>query len=59
MNIFDVRYFCNNIQTLNDSHLLMLEEWLEASEGEKDRDEKLRLIDIELERREKLKKRYE
>ena len=59
MNCSDYEEFRNNIKTLNDKHLLSLQSWLDAKESEKDRVEKIELINLELERRYKVRRYYE
>lgn len=59
MNSQDYQEFRQNIKTLNDNHLLALQIWLDAKENEKDKSEKIELINLELERRFKVRKYYE
>lgn len=59
MNSQDYQEFRQNIKTLNDNHLLALQVWLDAKENEKDKLEKIELINLELERRFKVRKYYE
>ena len=59
MNCSDYEEFRKNIKTLSDNHLLSLQRWLDAKESEKDRVEKIELINLELERRHKIRRYYE
>lgn len=59
MNCSDYEEFRKNIKTLNDDHLLSLQSWLDAKVSEKDRVEKIELINLELERRYKMRRFYE
>ena len=59
MNCRDYEEFRKNIKTLNDNHLLSLQKWLDAKESEMDRAEKIDLINLELERRYKIRRYYE
>ena len=45
--------------TLSDDRLLSLKIWLQRETNEKERDTKVLYIDLEIERREKLRRYYE
>jgi hypothetical protein len=47
------------LMTLSDDRLLSLKIWLQRETNEKERDTKVLYIDLEIERREKLRRYYE
>lgn len=57
MNIFQSEDFRRSLMGLDDNHLYSLRVWYEKK-AEKGRDE-LRLIDLEIERRAKIRRYYE
>lgn len=59
MNAQDYKEFRTKIKTLNDDHLLALEKWLDSRENEKDKSEKIELLNLEIERRFKVRRYYE
>lgn len=59
MNAQDYKEFRIKIKTLNDDHLLALERWLDSRQNEKDKAEKIEIINLEIERRFKVRRYYE
>lgn len=59
MNIYDSQEFISNIKTLDDNHLMSLRMWIDSRDKEKDKKDKILYIDLEIERRLKVKKYYE
>lgn len=59
MNCREYEDFRLSLKTLHDDHLIALEKWLDAKESEKDKVEKIELINLELERRYKVRRYYE
>lgn len=59
MNIYDSQEFISNIKTLDDNHLMILRMWIDSRDKEKDKKDKILYIDLEIERRLKVKKYYE
>ena len=59
MNCSDYEEFRKKIKTLSDNHLLSLQRWLDAKESEKDKAEKIELLNLEIERRHKMRRYYE
>lgn len=54
----DSEYIRTSLKTLDDSHLMTLKLWLKDRVGQESQD-KLELVNLEIERREKLRKHYE
>lgn len=48
MNIYDEQEFVNSIKTLSTRNIETLYKWLKEKESEKDREEKLLIMKIEL-----------
>lgn len=59
MNAQDYNEFRIKVKTLNDDHLLALERWLDSRQNEKDKSEKIEIINLEIERRFKVRRYYE
>lgn len=59
MNIYDSQEFISNIKTLDDNHLMSLRMWIDSRDKEKDKKDKILYIDLEIERRLKVKKYYD
>ena len=59
MNAQDYKEFRIKIKTLSDDHLLALEKWLDSRKNEKDKSEKIELLNLEIERRFKVRRYYE
>ncbi|MFO3716089.1 hypothetical protein [Anaerococcus cruorum] len=58
MNIYDSQEFISNIKTLDDEHLMSLRVWIDSKKNEKDKEDKILYIDLEIERRLKVRKYY-
>nr|DAX75156.1 MAG TPA: hypothetical protein [Caudoviricetes sp.] len=54
----DSEYIRTRLKTLDNSHLMTLKLWLKDRVGQESQD-KLELVNLEIERREKLRKYYE
>lgn len=54
----DSEYIRTSLKALDDSHLMTLKLWLKDRVGQESQD-KLELVNLEIERREKLRKHYE
>lgn len=59
MKIERQKQFIENIETLNLHQLKLCYDWLKVKNSEFDREEKLRLMSLEIERKEKLKRKNE
>ena len=59
MNCREYEDFRLSLKTLHDDHLIALEKCLESKENEKDKAEKMELLNLEIERRHKMRRYYE
>ncbi len=59
MNCHDWEDYRLCLKTFRDERLYSLRKWLETRPNEKERDTKILYIDLEIERREKIRRYYE
>lgn len=57
MNIERQQNFIENLRSLTLDQLYLIDKWIDANQTEADREDKLRLIEIEIEGRERRKVR--